>query len=136
MTQVPTKREKRALRDALALWGTGILVAVLGVGYFLVGHDLRISKKLLLYVAFNAAFCLLVVWRFRGWFRHKGLRFLLPAWLVAHLLIYGLLAYADFSFLFYVLLFPLEVSVMRWIEFRRAAIRRERELKHRSQDAS
>lgn len=136
MTQVPTKREKRALRDTLALWGAGILVAAIGTGYFLIGQGLLISKNLLLYVALNAAFCLLVVWRFRGWFRHKGLRFLLPAWLVAHLLIYGFLAYLDFSFLFYILLFPVEVSVLRWIEFRRAAIRREMELKHHNQNAS
>ncbi|PYU38492.1 MAG: hypothetical protein DMG54_29935 [Acidobacteria bacterium] len=126
MSEVAAK--KRSLSDTLLLWGTALVVAFLGVGYFLLSDSLHISKKLLLYAALNGAFCLLVVWRFRAWFRDRGLRVLLPLWLVGHLLVYGFLAYVNVNFFFYIFSFPAEVAVMRWIELRRAAIRREKEL--------
>lgn len=126
MAQVATN--KKPLSDTLLLWGTGVLVAVLGVGYFLIGDSLHVSKKLQLYVALNAGFCILALWRFRSWFRRPGLRLLLPIWLVGHLLVYGFLVYAGFNFLFYIFLFPLELAAMRWIELRRAAIHRQKEL--------
>ena len=126
MSEVAAK--KRSLGDTLLLWGTAFVVAFLGVGYFLLGDSLHISKKLLLYAALNGAFCLLVVWRFRAWFRYRGLRVLLPLWIVGHLLVYGFLAYVNVNFFFYIFSFPAEVAVMRWIELRRAAIRREKEL--------
>ncbi len=123
-----TAAKKRSLGDTLLLWGTALVAAFLGVGYFLLGDSLHISKKLLLYVALNGAFCLLVVWRFRAWIRDRGLRVLLPVWLVGHLLVYGFLACVSVHFFFYIFLFPAEVAVMRWVELRRAAIRRMKEL--------
>lgn len=133
MGQVATN--KRPLSDTLLLWGTGVFVAVLVVGYFLIGDSWHVSKKLQLYVALNAGFCILALWRFRSWFRRPRLRFLLPIWLVGHLLVYGFLAYAGFNFLLYIFLFPVEMAVMRWIELRRAAIHRQKEIGHADRNA-
>lgn len=121
-------QKKRPLSDTLLLWGTGILVCIFGVGFFWAGNSFHIPKRWQFYVGMNAAFCALVLWRFRTWFRHSGLRFLFPVWLVGHLLAYGFLTHAGFNVLLYVILFPAEVTVMRWIELRRAAIHRQKEL--------
>ena len=121
---------KRTLGDALLLWGAACFVAVLIVGFFLAGDNFDVPKKLQLYIALNASFCLLAAWRFRGWFKLRAHALFLIFWLVAHLMVYAFFAYVNLNFFFYIFLFPVELSVLRWIELRRAAIHREKELKH------
>lgn len=122
--------KERTLRDAFLLWGAACVVGVLIVGFFLVGDSLHASKKLQLYAALNGVFCLLALWRFRGWLKHRAQALLLIFWLVAHVLAYAFVAYLGLNFFFYVFLFPLELYVLRWIEKRRTAIHREKELRH------
>ena len=128
---VDQEKSKRTLIDSVLLWGTACAVATLGVGFFLIGDELHFQGKWRLYLLLNAAFCAVMVWRFRLWFRHGGLGLLLIAWLVAHLLVYGLLTKINFNMFFCIFFFPAEATVLIAVTQVMRARHREKELHHR-----
>jgi len=122
---------KRTARDYISLWATAGVVAVLLVGYFLIGDELHFEGKWRLYLLLNLGFCILIAWRFREWFRHSGTAVLLVLWLIAHLLVYAFLTNMHFNTFFYIFLFPIEAALLGVAGQILRAKRREEEMDDR-----
>jgi hypothetical protein len=96
------------VKDSILLWLTGILVLATGLAFYWLTDKLQFTGKWRLYVLLNSAYCAVVVWRFRSWFKHVDSRLLLLSWLPLHWVVYGFLTRRNFNMFNCIVLFPAE----------------------------
>jgi hypothetical protein len=104
------KRPKRGFLDILALFGSSILIVILGIGSFSLAdkHHIDLIWPILGWV--SLAFLAGVGWDYRREFKSGAFTSFFLAWIVIHSLIF-VLVLGYLSWLYYLLAVPLELFV-------------------------